>query len=125
VYAHILLAEDRHISRLIDGRPLLLGEFRSNCGMSEIPPEGDWTDWARRVRVDIAILRAYGRAVYQQTLRYVDTLSPDDLGHKVALPGGAVTLGWWLPTVAISHANSHCGEISAVKGLQGARGYPI
>ena len=28
-------------------------------------------------------------------------------------------------TLMVSHLNNHCGEVSSMKGIQGAKGYPF
>ncbi len=38
---------------------------------------------------------------------------------------GQVTLGWVLSMLVIGHPNNSAGEISCLKGLQGAKGYPF
>jgi len=36
-----------------------------------------------------------------------------------------VNVAWILNGLIIAHASNICGEISCLKGLQGARGYPF
>jgi len=38
---------------------------------------------------------------------------------------GKQTVGFVLDNVLLGHAYCHCGEISALKGIQGKKGYPF
>ena len=128
-YAHIIAGEDVFINMMVRGsQPLLMSSFAGKAGMSEPPPMGDWGDWAGRLKVDLSALRQYAQAVYQNTTDYVASLQPEDLQREIDLSAvglGKQNLGWVLTAIAITHPASHCGEISCLKGLQGAKGYPF
>jgi hypothetical protein len=53
------------------------------------------------------------------------SITPEDLERKIDTPIGELNLGQLLETFVIWHVNAHCGEISALKGCQGAKGYPF
>jgi len=38
---------------------------------------------------------------------------------------GKMSLGGFITTIAIVHTSNHVGEISCMKGIQGAKGYPF
>jgi hypothetical protein len=80
-YAQIVLCEDLSVNgALAAGVPLALSTWVGRTGLSELPPlagSTDWRAWARRVRLDLARLRPYARAVYASTDAYLAAL-PDD-----------------------------------------------
>ncbi len=47
-----------------------------------------------------------------------------DLERTIDTPCGEFNLGQMLESFVIWHINAHCGEISALKGCQGLKGYP-
>lgn len=128
-YAHIVVSEDAIISGMLKGGPPLAATiWAGKTGLSEMPPQGfDWVQWAKRVRVNLAELREYARAVYENTDGYLASLSDDDLARPLDLSSlgvGEKTFGWML-SIQLGNVDHHCGEISCLKGLQGAKGYPM
>ena len=130
-YAHAILAEDMLINGLLRGSaPLVATSFAAKAGLSEPPPppDQDFGDWARRVQVDLTALRQYAQAVYGNTTDYIRSLSEDDLNRTIDMTSmglGKQSLAWVLGNIVLWHINAHCGEVSCLKGLQGARGYPF
>lgn len=130
-YAHALSSEDAVVNGMLRGTPLLLASMPpGNAGLSELPPaDADYGEWARRVRIeDLGALKAYAQAVYKSTSDWVGSLSAADLEREIDLTGwglGKQTLGWVLGRIVVWHVDAHCGEVSCLKGLQGAKGYPF
>lgn len=128
-YAHILISEDFIVNMICKGsQPLLMGEWAGKTGASEPPPPpgGDVFAWANRVKIDLDALRKYGQAVYTNTEAYLDSLKPEDLDREMEVPGfGKGTLSYYIGIGALIHPANHVGEISALKGIQGAQGYPF
>jgi hypothetical protein len=87
--------------------------------------EGDHAATLRTVRVDLAAMHQYSRAVAEATDAWLASLSPQDLERKIETPIGELDLAQLLETFVLWHINAHCGEISALKGCQGAKGYPF
>ncbi|HEY73384.1 MAG: hypothetical protein DRJ03_07555 [Chloroflexi bacterium] len=83
------------------------------------PPE------IRETRVDLAALREYEKLVIKAAHGWLASLSPEDLERQVKTPIGELSLAQMVETFVIWHINAHCGEISALKGCQGATGYPF
>ena len=83
------------------------------------PPE------MRDTRVDLAALREYTSVVTGVVHGWLGSLTPEDLERKVDTPIGELGLAQMVETFIIWHINAHCGEISALKGCQGFRGYPF
>ncbi len=94
------------------------------------PPaeEGDPLGELRAVRVglsvDLPALHDYAHATSQALQDWVATLTPEDLDQMIETTIGPLSLAQTLDAYIIWHINVHCGEISAIKGLQGLKGYP-
>ena len=134
-YAHVIIGEDLVITGMLrQAAPLFATTWAGQTGLSEPMPGrigptwADYPAWTRRVRIDLPALRAYAQAVYQNTDVYLTTLTPDDLNRPLdlsALGVGQVDLAWALTNLVMGHVHDLMGEISCLKGLQGARGYPF
>jgi hypothetical protein len=101
--------------------------WRGRTGISE-PQMILEFEWARRVQVDLQKSGAYATAVWSATDDYISSLSPPDLGREVDMSAsglGVRTVDWCLSALITSHINNMAGEISALKGVQGAKGYPF
>jgi DinB superfamily len=130
-YAHVVLWEDMGVHGLLQGRPpLSAGPWAGRTGLSELPPldrPGHWEDWGRSVRVDLAALRRYAEAVYQDTDGYFATLPDAELEREVDLT--AIGFGRqardWVIANTLQNVALHCGEIAVLKGLRGGAGYPV
>jgi hypothetical protein len=128
-YAHIVCGEDALVNAIVrQSAPLMATTWAGKTGVSEPPPPGlAWADWGKRVVVDLGAMREYARAVRQSTDSYVASLSEGDLDRKLDLSAvnlGEQTLGWMLALI-FANAMWHTGEIACLKGLQGAKGYPV
>jgi hypothetical protein len=92
------------------------------------PAEGDPMGDLRAVRaglsVDLPALHDYAQATSQALLGWVASLTPEDLDRTMETPIGELNLGQMLEAFIIWHINVHCGEISALRGMQGLKGYP-
>jgi len=95
-----------------------------------LPPE-DPEDffWDIRVlsegfQIDLDALHAFAHDVANAVLKWIATLAIEDLDQQVTTPIGDYPLGNFIAFFIIWNNNVHCGEISAIKGLQGLKGYP-
>lgn len=82
-------------------------------------------DKMRGFHVDIPAMHQYAQAVAEAAGAWLSALSPEDLERTIETPIGEHNLAQLLETFIIWHINAHCGEISALKGCQGAKGYPF
>ena len=115
--------------------PLSATSHADKMGLSEpmpMPGAPDWSDsyaaWTRRVQVDLSALRAYAEAVYAATDAYLASLSDSDLERELDLTAvgfGKQKIGWMLNLLVLNRIGTETGEISALKGIQGAKGYPF
>ena len=86
---------------------------------------GNYLAYMQAVRVDLAALHAYAEAVAGAVQAWLDSLTPEDLERKLETPIGEHSVAQVLETFVIWHINAHCGEIAALKGCQGVKGYPF
>lgn len=127
-YAHLVCSEDYLVNGMVAGKaPIFATTMEGKTGLSALPPMGDWSAWARELTVDVAALRAYAQAVYQNTDDFLAGLRAEDLDRAVDVSSfgyGDVPLPLFILSFVGGHAGMHTGEISCLKGQQGLRGYP-
>ena len=129
-YAHIIVSADSVINGMILHKPFLLETKMNGKGGFDLayPPydEAQLAVWLKKVKVDMAQLKSYEKEIRTFCEEYVSGLTDDDLDKKIEVQGmGEMTIAYLLGTFLIGHINNHCGEISAVKGLHGTKGYPF
>ncbi len=86
---------------------------------------GDYLAYFRAIRVDLAALNEYAEAVAGAAQGWLASLAPEDLERQMETPIGELSLAQLVETFVIWHINAHCGEIAALKGCQGVKGYPF
>lgn len=130
-YAHVIVSQDMGLHGMLKGTPpLSASSWSDKTGLSEMPPMGPGSpldEWAARVQIDLPSLRQYAQAVYAATDEYLASLSDNDLDRSLDLSAvglGEQTVAFVLNAGWIANAHLHCGEISCLKGMQGAKGYP-
>jgi hypothetical protein len=132
-YGHIVTGEDTFVNMVLRGaQPLSMAEWADKQGMNPPPPPPfppqSWDQWGRQVKVDLDALRKYAHAVFANTESYVGSLSDDQLAKPMdlsALGLGQPSMVWVVSNGILGHRLAHWGEISCLKGLQGAKGYPF
>lgn len=133
VYAHLFFSEDAIVQGMMQGKtPLYKSSWKDKTGTDQPMPKMDaeWSvnneKWARSVKIDLPELRKYGQAVYAATDQYVASLKDEDLEKELDLGAwGKKTIADMLLGFLVGHTFSLAGEISALKGIQGAKGYPF
>jgi len=127
-YSHALCAIDAVINILLQGKePLYASSWSGKTGISD-PQWASKLDWARSLRIELPKMREYAQAVYADIDAYIASLSEKDLSRELDLTEmglGVRTINWCLLALVTSHTNNMAGEISVLKGLQGAKGYPF
>lgn len=125
-YAHHVTAEDSLVHLILQGKPPLMSStWQGRTGIDE-PRFGSDPQYARRVRVQLAPARAYAREVYAASDAYLSTLGDADLDRKIDMSTvgfGEVPVWFVLSRLVIGHVYEVHGEIAAVKGTLGVRGY--
>jgi hypothetical protein len=126
-YAHHATAEDSLVNLIVRGEaPLMSSTWQGRTGISE-PRFGSDPQYARTVRVRLVRVRDYARAVYAQSDAYLASLRDADLDRVIdmtPLPFGKVPVWWILARLVVAHAYEVNGEVAAVKGVLGVRGFP-
>jgi DinB family protein len=127
-YVHAIASEDLAINMVLKGiTPLYASSWAEETGISEVQPLTT-AEWARRVRIVLPVTRHYAQAVHSATDGYLATLTDKDLVRDLDLTSfglGHMSVASLLSQMVFGHINNMCGEISVLKGLQGAKGYPI
>jgi hypothetical protein len=127
-YAHAVLATDWQIHSLFEAEtPRFASDWAGKTGVSA--PQPDQTlEWAQTVRLDMPVFQKYAETIFDETLAYCDNLSDEDLERPIDLSvmaAGEQSLGWCISVVVLGHLNQLAGEMAAVKGVQGLKGYPF
>lgn len=130
VWIHHVESEDWFISSISGKDTVEATTFKDNTGFATPQPMADWAEaypkWAEDIRADTNKLMAYTKAVFAASEAFVPTLNEVDLAttHQMGQMGESQTstvLGGYV----IGHCSSITGEISAIKGIQGLKGYPF
>ncbi|HYD35172.1 MAG TPA: DinB family protein [Vitreimonas sp.] len=131
-YAHLIFSEDLFLNSFLKKtQPMWETSFKDKTGASEIQPS-DWQvaypKWLREVKVDIKQLRIYAKAVFEETEKYVASLSEADLEKEVDMSAfgmGNRKVHDFIANLISGHVYPIMGEISVLKGIQGLKGYPF
>jgi hypothetical protein len=132
-YAHLVFSEDAILHAMMQGKtPLFESTWKGKTGTSTpMPPmDANWSEanekWSKEVTINLAQLKEYEKAVFAATDEYVAALQDEDLEKEIDLGDwGKKTIAELLYSFIIGHTYSLAGEISALKGIQGAKGYPF
>lgn len=128
VAAHILHCEDVMLNTAVQGKPSVWERdgWDKRLGISVALDQP--TQAAQAYRCDPLKLNDYAQVVYKNTEAYLDSLRPEDLDKEVdltAFGGPRIGLGAFLLTMLLGNNYAHTGEISALKGIMGKKGYPF
>jgi hypothetical protein len=78
----------------------------------------------QEVQTDLSELHQFASEVNSTVQGWLSSLKPADLDRKRHTTVGEMNVGQMLEIYIAWHINAHCGEISALKGCQGLKGYP-
>ena len=125
IIAHVLQTEDFIISGMIQGKPSVweTGGWEQKLGIPNVAMHTQ--EQARGFQCDYTALRPYKEAVYASTKAYLDGASDAELAREVQGPTGPMPVADALTNALIGNNLAHAGEIAALKGVQGAKGYPF
>ena len=136
-FAHVLTSQDGLVNgTLKGGAPLMAGSWAGKTGFNTPPPGPspenpgfpNWSEWGRSVEIDLAALREYAQAVAASVDDYLGSISDEELNKSLDLSAvglGEMTKGYLLNVGVLANTQWHTGEISTLKGVQGAQGYPM
>jgi hypothetical protein len=124
---HIVLGLDMFLLNMIGGRPpLLFSNFADREVFSEPPPEsGEFLEWGQRVKIDSEAMHAYANAVFEAVDSLLDGMNDEDLDREVDFGAMGKQTITWAFIIMLLNTHAHTGEIAAIKGLQGLKGYPM
>lgn len=128
-YVHAVIAEDMVLSGMITQKESVFKDPES-AGVSQAMPDfSHWDEhamWAQNVTVDMPKFKEFAKKVYAATDEYLATLKEEDLDTEIERPVvGKHNLSFFITNFLLLHIANLTGEISAVKGLQGLKGYPF
>jgi len=128
LYAHAVLDLDAIVNGMLKGgAPRFATDWAGQLGA--VSPQMTLTfEWGRTIEPNLAALRTFGQKALADVEAYLDQLTDADLDRMVDLSGvglGTRSVGWILNALVASHLNNMAGEISALKGVQGKKGYPF
>jgi hypothetical protein len=127
--AHILHSEDGMINMVIQGQQMIWERdgWGEKLGIPLMLEQDNAA--ARAVKCDPAQLQDYAQAVFANTAAFLDGLTPEDLDTReldmTAEGMGMMKLGNFLAQMLLGNTYAHTGEISALKGMMGEKGYPF
>jgi hypothetical protein len=114
IYSHILTYVDYYVrTYFVEGKP-----------QPETVESRPAKLWMRDVQVDLSELHAYADQVRSTALGWLSSLAPKDLERRALTTAGEINEEQAVELFIIWHINAHCGEISALRGCQGLKGYP-
>ncbi len=129
-YWHTISSLDDLVHRWISGQEALyLKDGWQERVLIVAPPEPghgeDYLATMQAMRVDLAGLHQYTQVVAEAVRRWLASLTPEELDREMDTFVGTLTVGALLERFGVWHVTAHCGEISALKGCLGAKGYPF
>ncbi len=128
LYWHTIAGTDMMVHGWGMGQPPLSQSagWQEKVLVGGAPPEEEGRPAGfREVKVNLAELHAYAKKVTDVVQGWLSSLPPEELDRKINTPIGELSLAQTLDTFVAWHVNAHCGEIAALKGCQGAQGYPF
>jgi hypothetical protein len=125
---HVLNSEDMIVNQFFCGTPTVwdAGGWEAKLGYGSQFTQDAAT--ARAMKVDLEALQPYKDAVFANTNAWLNGLSDADLDKEIDLSAfgqGKRALGQVALQLFIANTFVHTGEISTLKGLQSAKGYPF
>jgi len=128
LYWHTIASTDLIIHKWSMGQaPLSRRDGWQEKVLVESRPEEstDQPPQIRDTRVYLPVLHEYAKVISKTAQKWLASLTLEDLERKIDTPVGELNLAQLLESFVVWHINVHCGEIAALKGCQGATGYPF
>ncbi len=127
IYWHVIVSVDQVVHAWGMGQETLLQKdgWQEKVIVEALEDAKEYPTQMIAVRVDLPTMHEYSLAVARAARDWLASLSPDDLERQINTPVGEMNLGQLVMSFVTWHVNAHCGEIAALKGCQGAKGYPF
>jgi hypothetical protein len=81
--------------------------------------------WGTTATPDLPALWEYGAAVAAATSAWLDMVSPAVLDEQIETPRGPRPRAVRLSLSLVMHKMTHLGEVAALLGMQGIKGFPV
>ena len=122
---HLISGEDMFIQELIQGKQQgwETQDWNQKIGIQS-PPGGPGNGWedCKSNHICIEPVLAYRKAVQEAMDAYLAKITEEELDRQVNFFGNKMPVAELLMIIVV-HSASHAGEIAAVKGMQGDKGW--
>lgn len=127
ILLHQAGTEDRIIQRALRGEPTLWERdgWAEKTSVATMPGRAGGWEELKTQTVALAPIRAYAAAVQEATETYLASLTDEALSREVPWPFGGTRAAADMLALLVVHTVFHAGEVSALKGVQGAAGIPF
>jgi hypothetical protein len=117
---HMFQGEDAAVQEAQSRPPLFqFGNRVTRMGVETNDP------WKATATPDLPALWEYGAAVAAATSAWLDTVSPAVLDEQIETPRGPRPRAVRLSLSLVMHKMTHLGEVAALLGMQGIKGFPV
>lgn len=133
-WAHAIFIEDLITNQILQSsQPLYQSQWRDRTGVNKLQPQpGDnWEEgyakWAQEAKIMLDQFREYNQAVFAATDSFLNSVTAVDVIKMIdatAIGMGQRAMYSVISNGIIAHTDNIVGEISALKGVQGFKGYP-
>jgi hypothetical protein len=122
---HLLAAEDLCIHSVFQGKPTLWqsDSWGAKIGLSSVPGVDDWQE-AKSSTLTLQPVLAYQAAVRAAADDYFAKVTPSELERQVKFFGNDRPVADVL-CITLGHSLCHAGEMAAIKGVRGDKGWPF
>lgn len=125
IYMHALMSEDNFIHTVCQEKPTLYEaeNWGDRLGVTRVG--GQMAEWGIQVRIVKHIAREYAREVFDETEAYLTVIHPSIFDEIIETRLGKMPRGEALSSFVLWHQMGHVGEMAALKGVQGIKGWPF
>jgi hypothetical protein len=123
--AHVLYGEDMMVGQAF-GEPMLIESdgWGATTGILRVSPA--MTPDFLTQEFNLGGLKQYAEAVFARTNLLLERATSEQLDRRLPTPiGTEVSAAGYLGGFGVVHIAEHTGEVSALKGAQGAKGLPF
>jgi hypothetical protein len=126
ILIHVLGGEDYFVQAILQDKPRCweAQKWVEKIGIQAPPDPGHSWDEFKTIKISVAPVLDYGRALREATDTYLANLTAEELDRQVNFAGKLRSVAEVL-MILVVHIASHAGEIAAVKGMQGIKGLPF
>lgn len=125
IFVHMLSTEDMYVQQAILAKPTFWESGGWEARIGTPPPlRGENWDEVKTKALELETAGAYQEIVRAATDAYLASITPEELDRRVEFLGRERRIADVL-AMLVAHNLGHIGEISALKGVQGAQGSPI